>query len=208
MGIGFVMLNMAYACTSLGHTRTSPHLQYEVDQYGMAFVDATGDVGVAAGAKDWCGAGVGVDAGKVGGSQGEAAVRDRRWRRCRGGRRRSRSGRKRRSSPPKMRAQNLKRESTSGKKGGRSVPRRRFSKSNRPHQYDHCWRLDLKKRGRRLVSVDARWRKQTRLCRRAWQKIQSALNKERVDVDLSPPLNKGKSSEALWMYWLAGGQQL
>ena len=38
---------------------------------------------------------------------------------------------KRRSSPPKTRAQNLNRESTSGKKGGRSVPSRRFSKSNR-----------------------------------------------------------------------------
>ena len=31
-----------------------------------------------------------------------------------------------------MRAQNLKRESTSGKNGSRSVPRRRFSKSYSP----------------------------------------------------------------------------
>ena len=38
----------------------------------------------------------------------------------------------RRSSPPKTRAQNLKRESTSGKNGGKSVPSRRFSKSNSP----------------------------------------------------------------------------
>ena len=41
----------------------------------MALVDAAGDVGVAAGAEDGGGAGVGVDAGEVGGSQGEAAVR-------------------------------------------------------------------------------------------------------------------------------------
>ena len=46
-----------------------------VDEYGMAFVDAAGDVGVAAGAEDWGGAGVGVDAGEVGGSQGETASR-------------------------------------------------------------------------------------------------------------------------------------
>ena len=37
-----------------------------------------------------------------------------------------------RCAPPKMRAQNLKRESTSGKNGGRSVPRRRFSKVVQP----------------------------------------------------------------------------
>ena len=46
-----------------------------VDEGGMAFVDAAGDVGVAAGAEDGGGAGVGVDAGEVGGGQGEAAVR-------------------------------------------------------------------------------------------------------------------------------------
>ena len=46
-----------------------------VDEDGMVFVDAAGDVGVAAGAEDGGGAGVGVDAGEVGGSKGEAAVR-------------------------------------------------------------------------------------------------------------------------------------
>ena len=40
----------------------------------MAFVDAAGDVGVAAGAEDGGGAGVGVDAGEVGGRPGETAV--------------------------------------------------------------------------------------------------------------------------------------
>ena len=38
----------------------------------------------------------------------------------------------RRSAPPNIRAQNLNRESTSGKKGGSPVPSRLFSKSNRP----------------------------------------------------------------------------
>ena len=38
----------------------------------------------------------------------------------------------RRSVPPNIRAQNLNRESTSGKKGGSPVPSRLFSKSNRP----------------------------------------------------------------------------
>lgn len=46
-----------------------------VNEDGVAFVDAAGDVGVAAGAEDGGGAGVGVDAGEVGGGQGEAAVR-------------------------------------------------------------------------------------------------------------------------------------
>ena len=41
----------------------------------MAFVDAAGDVGVAAGAEDGGGAGIGVDAGEVGRGQGEAAIR-------------------------------------------------------------------------------------------------------------------------------------
>ena len=41
----------------------------------MALVDAAGYVGVAAGAEDGGGAGVGVDAGKVGGSKRETAVR-------------------------------------------------------------------------------------------------------------------------------------
>ena len=41
----------------------------------MALVDAAGDVGVAAGAEDGGGAGVGVDAGEVGRGQGEAAIR-------------------------------------------------------------------------------------------------------------------------------------
>ena len=40
----------------------------------MALVDAAGDVGVAAGAEDGGGAGVGVDAGEVGGGEGEAAI--------------------------------------------------------------------------------------------------------------------------------------
>ena len=46
-----------------------------VDEDGVAFVDAAGDVGVAAGAEDGGGAGVGVDAGEVGGGKGEAAIR-------------------------------------------------------------------------------------------------------------------------------------
>ena len=41
----------------------------------MVLVDAAGEVGVAAGAEDGGGAGVGVDAGEVVGAQGEAAVR-------------------------------------------------------------------------------------------------------------------------------------
>ena len=72
----------------------------------MVFVDAAGDVGVAAGAEDGGGAGVGVDAGEVGGARGKqrsgssmAAVS---WRK----KAQSVWG-KRRSSPPKMRAQNL-----------------------------------------------------------------------------------------------------
>ena len=46
-----------------------------VHEHRMAFVDAAGDVGVAAGAEDGGSAGVGVDAGEVGGGQGETAVR-------------------------------------------------------------------------------------------------------------------------------------
>ena len=65
----------------------------------------------------------------------------------------------RRSAPPKINAQNLNRESTSGKNGGRSVPSRRFSKSSiddtRP-----VVETDLKKPRRRLVRVDARRREQ------------------------------------------------
>ena len=41
----------------------------------MAFVEAAGDVGVAAGTEDGGGARVGVDAGEVGGGKGETAVR-------------------------------------------------------------------------------------------------------------------------------------
>ena len=63
-----------------------------VDDDGMAFVDAAGYVGVAAGAEDGGCAGVGVDAGEVGGSQGEAAIRVVEWRRCRAGRRHIRFG--------------------------------------------------------------------------------------------------------------------
>ena len=40
----------------------------------MALVDAAGDVGVAAGAEDGGGAGIGVDAGEVVRSQREAAI--------------------------------------------------------------------------------------------------------------------------------------
>ena len=47
----------------------------KVDQHWMALVDAAGDLGVAAGAEDGRGAGVGVDAGEVGRGQGEAAIR-------------------------------------------------------------------------------------------------------------------------------------
>ena len=102
-----------------------------VDEDGMALVDAAGDVGVAAGAEDGGGAGVGVDAGEVGGSKGEAAIRV-----VDGGGVVEEEGAlgsaKRRSSPPKMRAQNLKEESTSGKKkifrggGSRSRTGRQF----------------------------------------------------------------------------------
>ena len=46
-----------------------------VDEDGVALVDAAGDVGVAAGAENRGGAGVGVDAGEVGGSEREAAIR-------------------------------------------------------------------------------------------------------------------------------------
>ena len=99
----------------------------------MAFVDAPDDLGVAAGAEDGRGARVGVDTrAKSAGSSGK-----------------QRSGsltvlvswRKKAHlvssnllfSPPKMSAQNLNRGvHMSGKKGGRLVPRRRFSKSNRP----------------------------------------------------------------------------
>ena len=40
----------------------------------MVLVDAAGEVGVAAGAEDGGGAGVGVDAGEVFGGQGEDSV--------------------------------------------------------------------------------------------------------------------------------------
>ena len=46
-----------------------------VDEHGMAIVDAAGDLGVAAAAEDGRGAGVGVDADKVGRGQREAALR-------------------------------------------------------------------------------------------------------------------------------------
>ena len=46
-----------------------------VDEHGVAGVDVAGDVGVAAGAEDRGGAGVGVDASKVVRRQREAAVR-------------------------------------------------------------------------------------------------------------------------------------
>ena len=47
----------------------------EVYEDGVALVDSTGDVGVAAGAEDGGSAGVGVDTGEVGGGQGETAIR-------------------------------------------------------------------------------------------------------------------------------------
>ena len=46
-----------------------------VYEHGVAGVDIAGDVGVAAGAEDRGGAGVGIDAGKVVRRQREAAVR-------------------------------------------------------------------------------------------------------------------------------------
>ena len=77
-----------------------------VDEDGVAFVDAAGYFGVAAGAEDGGGAGVGVDAGEVGGGQGEAAVRV-----VDSGGIMQEEGTfgfgEARSSPPKMRAQNL-----------------------------------------------------------------------------------------------------
>ena len=103
-----------------------------VDEDGMALVDAAGDVGVAAGAEDRGGAGVGVDAGEVGRGEREAAIRV-----VDGGGVVEKegalgSGEAALLAAEDTRAQNLKRESTSGKKGGRSVPRRLFSKSNMP----------------------------------------------------------------------------
>ena len=77
-----------------------------VDEDGMALVDATGDVGVAARAEDGGGAGVGVDAGEVGGARGKQ--RSGSWTVAVSCRKKAHSvSAKRRSSPPKMRAQNL-----------------------------------------------------------------------------------------------------
>ena len=92
----------------------------------MVFVDAAGYVGVAAGAEDGGGAGVGVDAGEVGGGEREAAIRvvDSGGVVEEEGAVGLRSNR--RSSPPKMRAQNLNEACTSLKKIFL------FSKSNKP----------------------------------------------------------------------------
>ena len=149
---------------------------------GWRSVDAAGDVGVAAGAEDGGGAGVGVDAGEVGRELGGSSDLCRGWRRCRGGRRRIRFRRSFRSSPPKIRAQNLKRESTSGKKGGRFVPRRRFSKSKRPPTRPLV-DTDLKKAGGGLIGVDARGRKQADDAVR-FDQIHGTFDEERVEVDV------------------------
>ena len=98
-----------------------------VHRHRMTFVDAARDVGIAAGLEYRDGAGVGVDAGEVVWCQREAALRvahltgamqENPHLVCSN----------RHSSAPNTRAQNLNRESTSGKNGGSSVPRRRFSK--------------------------------------------------------------------------------
>ena len=88
-----------------------------------------------------------------------------------------------RSSPPNISAQNLNRESTSGKKGGRPVPRRRFSKSNRPPKRPLV-ETDLKKSGRRQVGVDAGGREQTHEAI-GLDQSHRPLDEQRVQVDIA-----------------------
>ena len=109
-----------------------------VDEDGMVLVDAAGDVGVAAGAEDGGGAGVGVDAGEVGRGEREAAIRVVTMAAVSWRKKAHSVSAKRRSSPPKMRAQNLKRESTSGKKGGYLFPDGGF-RSRTGHRRGRWW---------------------------------------------------------------------
>ena len=88
----------------------------------------------------------------------------------------------RRSVPPTMRAQNLKRESTSGKKGGKSVPRRRFSKSKSPATRPARGH-GLKELGSGLVGVDAGRGEQADQAV-GFHQAQGALHEERVEVDV------------------------
>ena len=74
----------------------------------MPLVDATRDLGVPAGAENGRGAGIRVHAGEVLRRQWKAAILVMDRLSCRAGRRRTWFHRNRRSSPPKMRAQNLK----------------------------------------------------------------------------------------------------
>ena len=82
--IGFKLGGGAEDMGVVGHVEHShiPHrpnavlfIAGAVDEDGVALVDAAGYIGVAAGAEDGGGAGVGVDAGEVVGSQGETAIR-------------------------------------------------------------------------------------------------------------------------------------
>ena len=66
------MSNMRTYRTGQARTSSPPERS---TSYGIVLVDAAGDVGVAAGAEDGGGAGVGVDAGEVGGSKRETAIR-------------------------------------------------------------------------------------------------------------------------------------
>ena len=128
MGVVEVMLNMPCMYRTGQALDSSPERSTK-DR--MALVDAAGDVGVAAGAEDGGGAGIGVDAGEVGRGQGEAAIRV-----VDGGGVVQEEGAfgfvemALRSAEDE--GAELETASTSGKKGGRFVPRRRFSKSNRP----------------------------------------------------------------------------
>ena len=111
----------------------------------MALVDAAGDVGVAAGAEDGGGAGVGVDAGEVGGSEWEATIRV-----VDGGGVVEEEGALGFGEAALFAAEDEGAEfecgsQRPGKKGGNFVPRRRFSKSKRPPMRPPV-DTDLKKR--------------------------------------------------------------
>ena len=103
----------------------------------------------------------------------------------------------RRSSPLKTRTQNLNRPSTSGKNGGRSVPRRRFSKSNRPPTRPLV-DTDRKNRDRRHVGIDAG------RCEQGHETVgldeaHGALDEERVQV--------GATSAEKWIFSVEPGQR-
>ena len=90
------------------------------------------------------------------------------------------------------------RRRTSGKKGGRFVPRRRFSKSNRPPTRPLV-DTDLKKRGGGLIGVDAGGCEQADDAVR-FDQVHGTFDEERieVDVDRRPAADSGRWRGLNW----------